>query len=214
MTKFADLLFDDLIREHGATLAVTTAPAAPAATTAAGKRHLAARPVLLTAGAAGLAVAATVGALAAGGGTPAYAVTANPDGTVTLAVYQSSGVAGANAELHNMGDQQVVVVPVGADCPSILSLPAPAGSGRSGGHISVQSSTPVNGGGTVIIDAHGIPAGDILVVAFETAQQGGVHMSLGANRLTSAPAPSCVSIPASAAAVSAGSAGSGAGSAG
>jgi hypothetical protein len=163
MTKFADQLFDDLMHEHGATLAAATV-AAPAS--AAGKRQFAARPVLLTAGAAGLAVAATVGILAAGGGTPAYAVTAHPDGTVTLAVYQASGITGANVKLHNLGDKQVVVVPVRAGCPSILSLPAPTGSGRSSGQVSVQSSAPANGDGTVTVDAHGIPAGDILVVAF------------------------------------------------
>ena len=118
MTRFADELFDDLMREHGSALAHTRAPAAP-------KRHPAARPVLLTAGAGGLAVAATVGSLlATGGGTPAYAVTRNSDGTVTLAVYQQSGIAAVNAQLHQLGDDRVVVVPVGSDCPSINSLPS------------------------------------------------------------------------------------------
>ncbi len=85
MTRFADQLFDDLMREHGSALAHTRVPAAP-------KRHLAARPVLLTAGAGGLAVAATVGTLlATGGGTPAYAVTTHPDGTVTLRSTSSPG---------------------------------------------------------------------------------------------------------------------------
>ena len=86
----------------------------------------AARPVLLTAGAGGLAVAATVGSLlATGGGTPAYAVTRNSDGTVTLAVYQQSGIAAANAQLRRLGDDRVVVVPVESGCPSVSSLPAP-----------------------------------------------------------------------------------------
>ncbi len=88
MTRFADQLFDDLMREHGSALAHVKAPAARQAA----PRH--ARPVLLTAGAGGVAVAATVGTLVAGGGTPAYAVTAHPDGTVSLAVYQQSGIAG------------------------------------------------------------------------------------------------------------------------
>ena len=58
MTRFADQLFDDLMREHGSALAHARVPAVP-------KRHPAARPVLLTAGAGGLAVAATVGSLLA-----------------------------------------------------------------------------------------------------------------------------------------------------
>jgi hypothetical protein len=151
MTKFTDQLFDDLMREHGDGLTRTTMRA-PA------KRHLTARPVLLTAGAGGLATVAAVGTLVAGGGTPAYAVTTHPNGTVTLAVYQTSGIAGANSKLHELGDR-VVVVPVQAGCPSIGSLPAPA---VRAAEISVQVSGSSDG--SVTVDAHGIPAGDILVL--------------------------------------------------
>jgi hypothetical protein len=155
MTRFADELFDDLIREHGSTLAHTRVPVAP-------KRHPAARPLLLTAGAGGLAVAATVGTLVAGGGTPAYAVTTHPDGTVTLAVYQQSGISGVNAKLHQLGDR-VVVVPVRSDCPSISSLRVPAVPAKQ---VSLEAST--SGNGSVTVAAQGVPVGDILVVAFET----------------------------------------------
>ena len=82
MTRFSDQLFDDLMREHGHGAGQDHGARGP-------KRHLTARPVLLTAGAGGVAVAAAVGTLVAGGGTPAYAVTTHPDGTVTLAVYQA-----------------------------------------------------------------------------------------------------------------------------
>ena len=86
------------MREHGSALASVRVPTAP-------KRRLATRPVLLTAGAGGLAAVAAVGTLVAtGGGTPAYAVTPHSDGTVTLALYQKSGIAGANAKLHQLGD--------------------------------------------------------------------------------------------------------------
>src|ERR1700749_1283321 len=166
MTRFADQLFDDLMREHGSALAHSRAPAAP-------KRHPAARPVLLTAGAGGLAVAATVGSLlATGGGTPAYAVTKNSDGTVTLAVYQQSGIAAANEQLHQLGDEQGVVLPVGSDCPSINSLRAPAVPGRQ---ISVRASS--SGDGAVTVDAHGIPAGDILVLGWAATGRGQFSMS-------------------------------------
>ena len=219
MTKFADQLFDDLMREHGPALARATVPAAA-------KRHLTARPMLLTAGAGGVAVAAAVGTLVAVGGTPAYAVTSHPDGTVTLSVYKASGIAGANSQLHQLGDR-VVVVPVRPGCPSIGSLPAPAVPASD---ISVQVST--SDGGSVTVDAHGIPAGDILVLGFstiggqfqysmqESASQGhatgsgkesatkttqgqssghgpGAVQTFGSgSKLTSGPAPSCVSIPA------------------
>jgi hypothetical protein len=153
MTRFEDQLLDDLMREHGPALAHVSVPAAR-------RRPVAARPVLLTAGAGGVALAVTVGTLAAGGGNPAYAVTTHPDGTVTLAVYQASGIAAANSKLHQLGDR-VVVVPVGSNCPSIGSLPTPAVPAK-------QISLEVSGSsdGSVTVDAQGIPAGDILVLGF------------------------------------------------
>jgi len=210
MTRFADQLFDDLMREHGPALAHTRVEAAP-------KRHPVMRPVLLTTGAGGLAVAATVGTLVAtGGGTPAYAVTTNSDGTVTLAVYQESGIAEANAQLRRLGDDRVVVVPVEPGCPSISSLPAPR---VPAGQITAQAS---GSDGSVTVAAHGVPAGDILVLGISQAGNGRFQFSMKqaptggssrsasgssssqgsgtgqgetAARLTSGPAPSCISIP-------------------
>jgi len=183
MTKFSDQLFDDLIAEHGAALAHATRPAA--------KTHPARRPALLMAGAGGLAVAATAGVLAAGGGTAAYAVTPHANGTVTLSVYQESGVAQANARLRQLGEADVVIVPTGSGCPSLSSLPNPSGSGQVSGHIAMQTSMSKDGG-SLTVDAHGIPAGDILVVAAQTSN----GVSLTGGRLTTAPAPTCVSLPA------------------
>ena len=197
MTKFEDQLFDDLMREHGSALTNARAP----------KRHVATRRTLLAVGGGGVAVAAAAGVLvataggngaghsgdAAGGIPPAYAVTNNPNGTVTLAVHQEDGIAGANAKLHKLGDSQVYVVPVRAGCPSVSSLPAPAAS-LNHKHLSIQSGRSV--GGSVTVNAQGIPAGDILVVAAETTTTGNTRTSLGAWKLTTAPAPSCVSLPA------------------
>jgi hypothetical protein len=185
MTKFTDQLFDDLMRDHSATLAGTTRSAAP-------RRYLPTRPVLLAAGAGGVAAAAALGTLAAGSGTPAYAVTANRGGSVTLAVYQQSGIAGANAKLQTLGDKQVVVVPVRPGCPSMSALPKPAAHARADSGVAV--GTARSGDPSVTVEAHGIPAGDVLVVAVETTGKG---MSVGMAGLTRQPAPACVSIPAS-----------------
>ncbi len=223
MTRFADDLFDDLMREHGQALASAGVPTAR-------NRRLTARPALMTAGAGGVAVAAAAGTLvAAGGGSPAYALTTHPDGTVTLAVYQTSGIAGANSKLHQLGDR-VVVVPVQPGCPSISSLPAPA---VRAAQISVEASGSSDG--SVTVDAQGVPAGDILVLGFSqtggrftfsmqesTSQSKGQreptakgHVTVNghsaaashkravgtappmgiASELTSGPAPSCVSFP-------------------
>ena len=128
--------------------------------------------------------ASAAGVLVAGGGTPAYAVTANPDGTVTVAVHQDSGVAGANVRLAQLGDGKVVVVPFGTNCPS----PNPPAV-REPRMISVASR--VSAPGSVTVSAKGIPAGDILVVAFETSGR----TRLGVMTLASPPAPSCLNLP-------------------
>jgi len=198
MTKFADQLFDDLMREHGSTL-TNAGPPAP-------RGHVATRRALLAVGGGGVAVAAAAGVLvataganpaahsglAAAGNTPAYAVTNNANGTVTLAVYQKDGIAGANAKLHELGDSQVYVVPAGPGCPSMSSLPAPAVS-LNGQHLSVQSSVPA-GGGAVTVNAQGIPAGDILVVGAQMTTNGRVTTTEMGSRLTSPPAPACISL--------------------
>jgi hypothetical protein len=224
MTKFADQLFDDLMREHGPTLARTRVPAP--------KRHLARRPVFLTASAGGLAVAATVGTLVAGGGTSAYAVTTHPDGTVTLSVYQKSGIAEANAKLHQVGDGRVVVVPAEPGCPSISSLPGPAVptgnvSQQGGGDFTAQRTQVTTQGGKGIersgrvsakdgkasVPVAGKPPIEIVktkdgsaIVSPLSVPDGDIlvlaysttasGMSEGAARLTSGPVPSCVSLPA------------------
>ena len=181
MTKFSDQLFDDLMREHGPALAHTRPPAHP-------QRRVTARQALLAGGGTLAVAAAIAGTLVATSPSPAYAVTKNPDGTITLAVYQKSGIAGINARLRQLGDSQVIVVPVEPGCPSPGSLPKPPVSGR--GHpISMGISHSSNG--SVTVRAEGIPAGDIVVVGIETSG----HSSLSGSALTSAPPPSCVSLP-------------------
>jgi hypothetical protein len=179
MTRFADELYDDLMRDHGRALANTRPPVA--------RRPLASHRVALTAGAGGLAVAATAGSLVALSGSPAYALTTNQDGTQTLAVYQQAGIAQANAKFRQLGDR-VVVVPVRPGCPSITSLPKPAVSDK-GKLIVVASNRSHNG--SVTVSAHGIPAGDLLVLAASKSATGFATVA----GLTSGPAPSCVSLP-------------------
>ena len=182
MTKFADQLFTDLMREHGPALAQTRPPARG--------RHITSRRTLLAGGTGFVAVAATVGGLlATGGATPAYALTTHPNGSLTLDVYRESGIADINAKLQQLGDSQVVVVPVEPGCPSPASLPKPAVS-AVGVKISVEATT--SNDGSVTVDAQGIPAGDILVIGFLTSANG----STGGSFITSPPAPSCISLPA------------------
>ena len=190
MTKFSDQLFDDLMRDHGTALAQHTRPPARPS------RHISARQALL-AGGGTLAVGAVVaGVLVADSGTPdhvtgsatpaAYTITNNTDGTITLAVYQKSGIAAANTRLRQLGDKQVVVVPVEPGCPR-PAAPAVPGHGRL-----TTTGISVSPDGRVTVHAHGIPAGDILVIGVRTTGR----TVMGGGVLTSPPAPGCISLPA------------------
>ena len=184
MTNFSDQLFTDLMREHAATLQRTELPALSA------RYSSVKRGAWIAGGAGTLAVGVTAGLAAFGGGTAqAFAVTPNADGSVTVSISDLSGVSGANARLQDLGDR-VVVVPVRAGCPSILSLAHPPNPpGQVSGSVSVSK-----GSGTITVDAHGIPAGDLMVLA---VQQTGSTIRMGA-ALTAPPAPACVSVPAGA----------------
>ena len=195
MTKFSDQLFDDLMREHGTALAQHTRPPAQPRRHITG-RHITGRQTLLASGGTLAVGAAVAGVLVAQSGTPAhtagsgtpaaYKVTNNSDGTITLAVYQKSGIAGANARLRQLGDKQVVVVPVEPGCPRPA---APAVSGH--GHL-ITTGISVSPNGGITVKAQGIPAGDILVVGMQTTGHGRLSGAI----LTSPPAPSCISLPA------------------
>lgn len=176
MTKFADQLFTDLMNEHGPALETVPPPA----------RRTVPRPVWLAAGVVGMAGAVTAGVAVFGGGTPAYAVTDNGNGTVTISLHQLSGVDGANGALRGLGDR-VVVVPVQPGCPAIGSLPiARPGPRNNPTGVSVRAGSS---DGRITVDAHGVPAGDTMLVA-ASHEPNGMRVSAV---LISGPAPRCVS---------------------
>jgi hypothetical protein len=178
MTKFEDQLFADLMTEYRPVLDRMSAHK-PA-------HRVAPRVAWLTGAATAVAAGAAAAAVMLAGGSPAYAVTQNPDGTVTLSVTSKAGVQPLNARLRVLGDP-VVVVPTGPDCPSISSLPHPdLGPGKM---VSGKSSD-ING--SLTIDVQGVPAGDTAIVVLNTTP-GGTGM---ATSIISGPVPSCVSPPA------------------
>jgi hypothetical protein len=187
MTKFEDRLLGQLMAEHGHHLRAVERPA-PA-------RRRARRRVWLAAGAAGAAAAVTAAVMALGS-APAYAaysVTRHANGTVTVSVSRSSGVAGANVTLHAMG-ARVVVVPVRPGCPAIGSLPRPHPAPHP--DVSVKTGVAGNGHRSVTVKVWGkggIPAGDTMVLAFNGKPGGGT--SMGAGGIITGPVPRCVSLP-------------------
>jgi hypothetical protein len=186
MTKFEDRLFGQLMAEHGQQLRAVERPApAPA-------RRRARRPVWLATGAAGAVAAATAAVLALGG-APAYAAysVTQHDGTVSVSVYNASGVDGANAALHRI-HARVVVVRVRPSCPPIGSLPRP----HPAPHPAVSVGSGVNSQGHRSVSVKikgGIPAGDTMILAFTGNPRSGG--AVGAGGIITGPVPHCVSLP-------------------
>ncbi|MCP2357147.1 hypothetical protein HD597_004167 [Nonomuraea thailandensis] len=84
--------------------------------TPARRRRRLLRPAIL-APAVGLAAAAAVAIPLAFGGTPAYAVAKNPDGTVSITINEAKNPKGLEAELRRMGYNIVVdYLPAGKKC--------------------------------------------------------------------------------------------------
>ncbi|HEY0806846.1 MAG TPA: hypothetical protein VGD84_17370, partial [Pseudonocardiaceae bacterium] len=145
MTKFADQLFSDLMAEYQPALERIERPAVSA-------RRAVPRPVWLAAGVVGMAGAIT-GGIVALGGSPAYAVTRNGDGTVTISLSELSGVDGANGKLHNLG-LPVVVVPTRPGCPAVKPALSPAS------HQLTSALARTGKDGSITVDVRGVPAGD------------------------------------------------------
>ena len=98
MTDFTDNLWDDLVREQGATLTQAGRPEP-------GRGRFLRRPRVLAGGTLGLAGAGTaiVLGLSALASTPAFAVTVSSNGSVLVTVSQEENIVQANAKLTAMG---------------------------------------------------------------------------------------------------------------
>jgi hypothetical protein len=160
MSEFEDNLWVEVVREHGPDLARARRPVPK-------PRH-ATRPQLLAGTAVGVAAAATAAALLFGASTspPAFAVTRNPDGTVTVDLRQPSGIAGANEKLAAMGVRARIAV----DTKTPPELVCPGGTAP-----------------TITFDPASIPRSDEVVIApgqpgagNATALKGGGNTRAGA----------------------------------
>jgi hypothetical protein len=183
MTNFADHLFEDLMATHGAELtaaATTTTAPVPA-------RRRYARPAWATAGTVAAAGAAAVGFTVFGSTASAYAVTDNHDDTVTVSVTKADGIAGANAKLHQIG-ADVVVLKATPGCPSITTFAAPV---QDAGKTTLGMRSGPGGATSVTVQAKDLPKNDTMLVAFSFDGAKGQVASV----LTDKPIPACVSLP-------------------
>jgi hypothetical protein len=179
MTKFEDQLFTDLMQEYRPALEGICRPAVT-------RRRTVPHPAWLATSAVGIAGAATTTAVLLGGGSPAYAVTSNANGSVTVSVNKLAGVSAANARLRAL-DFRVVLVPVGSGCPTLSSLPKaswPPGA-RAG-------ETTRTADGAVTVGVREIPPGDTALVPVWTQPNGVIYFPV---HLIKGTAPSCVSVP-------------------
>ncbi len=183
MSKFEDRLWSELVREHGAELAGGEAPLR--------RRRLRGAPLaaggLLFIGALG---AAALILTASGGPQAAFAVTENPDGSVTLTIDEIIGVSAANAELAKLG-VRVRVRRVERGCTAVG---VPDGSHRAQVMKTVQMSKLANGFAHIewIINPRAIPPGDTLGLSAQRVQHGSVHAAATGIELYRGPAPVCV----------------------
>jgi hypothetical protein len=110
MGEFADQLFTDLMAEYRPTLDATELPEPR-------KRRTVAKPVWLTSGLASFGALVTTLLLVFTTGAPAYAVTQNANGTITLTVNQLDALNQAAAALHPLGAANAISCQLSFDVP-------------------------------------------------------------------------------------------------
>jgi hypothetical protein len=125
MSKFEDHLWTEFAREHGDAMARLSRSTV---------RHAHRGPRLVAGTGLGLAGVGAAVALVLGATStsPAFAVTRNHDGTVTISIHRYSGIAGANARLNQLGIRARVMPQAPVGCKPTLdsvggkSAPAPS----------------------------------------------------------------------------------------
>jgi hypothetical protein len=145
MTKFADNLWSDLAREHGAALAHADRPG-PGRTRRTRPRVLAGSTLALAGAGAALGVALTAGA-----STPAFAVTKTADGSVLVTINQNSALPQANAKLSAMGIHEQITIDMASGAApasgAVTCTPAPGVSGPAVKVLIGTNGTEVIGSG-------------------------------------------------------------------
>jgi hypothetical protein len=178
MSEFKDRLWRELVREHGADLARLGRPAA--------KSSRRARPRVLagtTLALAALGTALTL-ALSAAGTPPAFAVTRNHDGTVTVTIRTWSAIGRANGKLSQLGIR-AEAVPVGDSCGLPQSRAMPLALRLARATVPTMS---------LILNPRRIPLGRVAVLP--AYRVGGAVRLTRADTVPGSSIPRCLWIPA------------------
>lgn len=181
MSRFTDRLWGELVREHGAALAqIRRKP---------GRRV--SRPRILAGTGAGLAAVGAAAALLVGAAdtSPAFAVTKNHDGSVTLTIRGMGGLRAANARLRALG-YRARLVEVAPGCAT-GALPSrgmpwtetvPPALAPAAAQVSIHTR----------FDPHQIPAHRLLVIAAWVQSR---RISIAPAHLVRGAAPVCLPAP-------------------
>ena len=181
MTKFNERLWREIVRDHGAELASISRPA---------RRGRATRPRLLAGTTAALAVAGAVVAFVLGAAStaPAFAVSSNHDGTVSVVVTRLGAIHGLNAQLAKLGYRaRFVQVMSGCAVPSPVAIDL-----LRLHHARVTWVTVDRGSVHARFDPRMIPAGQTLVVS---AWQAGRQIKVSSGHVLPGAAPACLPVP-------------------
>ena len=180
MSKFEDRLWRELVRRHGADLAEITSPAA--------RRARRARPRLLAGTTAALAGVATAAALllSAASSPPAFAVSRNADGSITVSLHQIAAIHAANARLAALGIR-AKLVEVTPGCAYRALPPAAIHAMALARRATARGAPQVS---IARFDPREIPAGKWRVLpAWPVAG----HASIAPGRLAAGSVPPCLS---------------------
>jgi hypothetical protein len=112
MSTYTDHLWQDLLREHGPSLAHAERR----------RSRVSRRPRVLVGSALGVAGVATALLLALGGATPAYAITTNGNGSILVTLNQTSALPQVNAKLASIGTGEQISIQM-ANGPAVASGP-------------------------------------------------------------------------------------------
>jgi hypothetical protein len=189
MSRFKDRLWSDLVRVHGTDLSRLSRPPARS------RR----RPRMVAGTGLGLAVAGTAAALLVGtaGTSPAFAVTKNRDGSITVSISRIAAIPGANARLRALG-YRARLVPVRAACGlSRIGPPGASPRGLGGAPPPGLPGAPPPGPRRQILrgarfNPHRVPPGLLLVIP---AWRKGRRILIRPAHMIRGQAPPCLPLP-------------------
>ncbi len=188
MSRFEDQLWSDLVIAHSTMRSDDRLPAA--------KRRWASRGRFAAAGAVAIVVGAVaiMLSLSAGPSAPAaFAVTRQPDGSITLTLDEITGVSAANQELASLGVRaRLAKVEPGCAATGELIPPSSYGHRRQEEMVETQRSDGPGLNGLVwTIRPSAIPPGDTLLITAEVLAGAPIPVVASTTSLYRGAAPTC-----------------------